>query len=280
VFSTSCSPADWNGGDPTAGSGAAFDLRSNSLRPAGWTSADAAGLPIFAGLARLDEVRSGRIDHPIRITAQRTDRSYLWPARHQAGAANDASLPPMGAWFRMKAGFDTSRYRPETRVILDAFKRHGLIVADNGSNWFFTGAADEGWDTAVLDELKSIPAGAFEAVDVASLMVHPDSGQIRGVSPATSQPPPAAAPAVTSTSPAASPTSTTAPPTTRTTNVSTTDRVTTTDDVTEGDRVAAARTDNNDDAGAPTWPLYAAGAAVLMTLVFGARRLRARRSAS
>jgi hypothetical protein len=172
--------ADWNGGSPTAGSGAVFDLRSNGLRPATWTSADAAGLPILPGLLRLDEVRSGRIDHAIRLTAQRTDRSYIWPARHQAGAARDAALPPMGAWFRLKADVDTSRFSNETRVILDAFKRHGLIVADNGSSWYFTGAADDGWDTRVLDELKSIPAGDFEAVDTSSLVVDPNSGRALG----------------------------------------------------------------------------------------------------
>ncbi|MFP3907317.1 MAG: DUF4214 domain-containing protein [Acidimicrobiales bacterium] len=171
--------AEWNGGSPRAGSGAIWDLRSNELRPSGWTSADAAGLPILPGLLRLDEVRSGNIDHALRITASRTDRSFLWPARHQAGAASDPSLPPMGAWFRMRSDVDISGFHPHTQVVLRALQTHGAVVADNGSNWFVTGSADEGWDPQMIRELKTIPAGWFEAVDVSPLMVHPDSGQIR-----------------------------------------------------------------------------------------------------
>ena len=170
--------ADWNRGNPTADQGSVFDLRSNDLRPDGWTSADAAGLPIFAGLIRRDEVASGEIDHAIRVTAEQTDRSYLWPARHHAGARSDPTLPPMGARFRLKAGFDISGFRADTRVILRAMKEHGLIVADNGSNWFFGGTAEEGWNNDMLDELKTIPAGQFEAVDASSLMVNPDSGRV------------------------------------------------------------------------------------------------------
>jgi hypothetical protein len=175
--------ADWNGGHPTAGSGAVYDLRSNALRPAGWTSADAAGLPIFPGLLRLEKVRSGVVDHAVRITAQTTDRSFLWPARHQAGSAANPNLPPMGAWFRLRGDFDISHFSHDTQVILTAFKVHGLVVADNGSNWYFGGSADVGWPEGVLDELKSIPAGAFEAVDASSLMVSPDSGQVRSSPP-------------------------------------------------------------------------------------------------
>jgi hypothetical protein len=178
--------ADWNGGNPTADQGSVFDLRSNDLRPDGWTSADAAGLPIFAGLIRRDEVEAGEIDHAIRVTADQTNKSYLWPARHQASARSDPTLPPMGARFRLKAGFDISGFRPDTRVILRAMKEHGLIVADNGSNWFFGGTAEEGWSNAMLDELKIIPAGQFEAVDASSLMVDPDSGRAVGRSPCTS----------------------------------------------------------------------------------------------
>ncbi|HEX9891211.1 MAG TPA: hypothetical protein VGB28_04050 [Actinomycetota bacterium] len=163
----------------TAGSGAIFDLTSNALRPPTWTSADAAGLPIFPGLIRRDEVEAGAIDHAIRMTASRTDRRFVWPARHQAGAADDPTLPPMGARFRLKAGFDLDGYLAETRVILRAMRTHGLIVADNGSDWYFGGAAEDGWDTEVLDELKSIPAAAFEAVDTSSLKVDPDSGQAK-----------------------------------------------------------------------------------------------------
>lgn len=173
TYDTSKDTSGWH-----AGSGAVWDLASNDLRPAGWTSADAAGLPIFPGLIRRDEIAAGVIDHPIRVTASQTDRSYIWPARHQAGARNDASLPPMGAWFRLKSGFDLSGYSSETRVILTAFKKHGLILADNGSNWFFGGAAEHGWSDTVLDELKSITAGSFEAVDTSSLMVDPNSARI------------------------------------------------------------------------------------------------------
>jgi hypothetical protein len=171
--------AHWGAAGSTAGSGAVWDLRSNALRPAGWTSADAAGLPILPGLLRLDEVRSGLVSHAIRFTAARTDRSYVWPASHQAGAAADPDLPPMGARFRLQASFDTSRYLPETQVVLRAMQRHGMILADNGSNWYLTGSADEGWDERVIAQLKSIPASAFEAIDESSLMVSPGSGAVR-----------------------------------------------------------------------------------------------------
>ena len=170
--------ADWNGGNPIADQGSVFDLRSNELRLDGWTSADAAGLPIFAGLIRRDEVEAGEVDHAIRVTASQTDKSYLWPARHQAGARSDPTLPPMGARFRLKANFDISGFRPDTRVVLRAMKKHGLIVADNGSDWFFGGTAEEGWNNTMLDELKTMPAGQFEAVDASSLMVDPDSGRV------------------------------------------------------------------------------------------------------
>jgi hypothetical protein len=156
-----------------------WDLRSNRLRPAGWTSADAAGLPIFPGLLRRDEVRAGRVDHAIRFTVARTDRSYVWPARHQAGTRRDANLPPMGARFRLKSSYDISGLRPDTQVVVRAMKKHGLILADNGSNWFFQGAADNRWSGALINELKAIPASAFEAVDASSLIVSPDSAQVR-----------------------------------------------------------------------------------------------------
>ena len=195
--------ANWNGGRPTAGSGAVFDLKSNALRPASWTSADAAGLPILPGLLRLDEVQSGHVDHAIRFTVQRTDRSYLWPARHQAGSANDANLPPMGARFRLRAGFDMAGYRPDTQVVLRAMQSFGLLLADNGSNWYFQGEAVSGWDDGFISDLKRIPASAFEAVDESSLMVDPNSGQYRGA-------PAPAAPATTA-KPAAKPKATAAP---------------------------------------------------------------------
>ena len=174
--------AHYSSGGSTAGSGAIWSLSSNALRPDGWTSADAAGLPIFPGLVRLDEVQAGNVDHAIRVTAQQTDRSYIWPARHQAGAANNPNLPPMGARFRLKAGYDISPFRADTQTILRAMKKYGLIVADNGSNWYFQGNAENGWNTSMLDQLKTVPASAFEAVDESSLMVSSDSGQIKTTS--------------------------------------------------------------------------------------------------
>jgi hypothetical protein len=164
-------------GASTAGSGAIWNLRSDALRPAGWTSADAAGLPIMPGLLRYDEVQSGSVTHAIRMTAQTTDASFLWPARHQAGARSDPSLPPMGARFRLSAGFNISGYSAQAQVVLRAMQHYGLILADNGSNWYFGGTADPAWPLSLVDELKSIPAGAFQAVDESSLMVSPDSGQ-------------------------------------------------------------------------------------------------------
>lgn len=168
-----------DGTSVSAGSGATWDLRSNALRPAGWTSADAAGLPILPGLVRVDELEAGHIDHAIRMTVSRTDRSYLWPARHQAGSRADATLPPMGARFRLRADVDLTRYAPETQVVLRAMQRHGMIVADNGSNWFFQGAASNDWPDQVISELKSVPASWFEAVDTSSLMVDPNSAEYR-----------------------------------------------------------------------------------------------------
>jgi hypothetical protein len=168
--------ADWNGGDPSAGSGAIWDLDRNRLRPETWTSADVAGLPIFAGLVRWDEVQAGEIAHAIRFTFACTTDAYVWPARHQAGV-DDPDCPPMGARFRLKAGFDLSGFSPKARVILRAMQRYGMIVADNGSDWYFQGARDRHWRNALLDELKTIPAGSFEAVDASGCMVNADSGK-------------------------------------------------------------------------------------------------------
>ncbi|HVC77973.1 MAG TPA: hypothetical protein VND96_15775 [Candidatus Micrarchaeaceae archaeon] len=168
-------------GPQTAWSGAIFDLGSNQLRPAGWTSADAAGLPIFPGLVRLDEVQAGLVTHALRFTVQQSDTSYLWPARHQAGSASNPNLPPMGARFRLKASFSISGFGHEAQVVLTAMKHYGLIVADNGSNWFFQGTMDAGWNAgpypAMISQLKTVPASAFEAVDESALMVDPNSGQ-------------------------------------------------------------------------------------------------------
>ena len=160
----------------TAGSGATWSLTSDKLRPAGWTSADAAGLSILAGLLRLDEVKAGRVDHAIRFTTDITDRSYIWPARHEAGSVSDSTYPPMGARFRLKASFPISSYRADTRVVLRAMKKYGLVLADNGSPWYFQGTSEKGWPNAMLDELKAIPARAFEAVDTSSLEKNSNSG--------------------------------------------------------------------------------------------------------
>ena len=122
-----------------AGSGAIWNLNSNTLRPAGWTSADAAGLPILPGLVRYDEVESGSITHAIRMTAETTDTSYFWPARHEAGSSSNPNLPPMGARFRLDAGFNISGFSPQAQVVLRAMQQYGLILADNGSNWYFGG---------------------------------------------------------------------------------------------------------------------------------------------
>jgi hypothetical protein len=171
--------AQYNASGSTAGSGAIWNLKSNALRPAGWTSADAAGLPILPGLLRDDEVQSGVITHAIRMTAEATDTSYLWPARHEAGTSSNPNLPPMGARFRLKAGYNISGYSPQAQVVLRAMQQYGLILADNGSNWYFGGTADDNWPAALVNELKGVPASAFEAVDESSLMVDPNSGQAR-----------------------------------------------------------------------------------------------------
>lgn len=168
--------AAWNGGEPTAGSGSVWDLSSNALRPDGWTSADAAGLPILPGLVRYDEVLDGHIRHAIRFTAELTRDTHLWPARHDAGSA-DRSYPSMGARFRLEADFDLSGFTPKARVILRAMQRYGLILADNGANWFFQGTVDDRWTNRLLDQLKSVPASVFEAVDESSCMVDADSGR-------------------------------------------------------------------------------------------------------
>jgi len=147
-----------------AGSGAIWNLRSNKLRPAGWTSADAAGLPIFPGLARYDEVKRGEIDHALRFTVQRTRRAYVFPARHYASDSNDASLPPMGLRLRLRASFDVSGYPRQARIVLLALKRYGMIVADNGSSWYITGAPDARWSNDQLHTLGRVKGSDFEVV--------------------------------------------------------------------------------------------------------------------
>ena len=152
-----------------ASSGAVWDLNNSALRPEGWTSADAAGLPILPGLARFDEIRTGVITHALRVTAPQTQRAYIHPATHFAGRA-DPSLPPMGARIRMRADFDTSGYKGDALVVLTALKRYGMIVADNGSPWFVTGSTDSRWNDDDLNQLKNVPGTAFEVVDTGPLV--------------------------------------------------------------------------------------------------------------
>jgi hypothetical protein len=184
-------------GHSTAGSGAIWSLTSDALRPATWTSADAAGLPIFPGLLRPEEVLAGAVTHAIRFTAQHTQKAFIWPARHQAGDTTDPNVPPMGARFRLKMSFDISGFSPATQVVLRAMQHYGLILADNGSNWYFQGAASNSWGDQLISELKRVPASAFEAVDESSLMVDPNSGATSTSPPppsAPSPPPPPSAP--------------------------------------------------------------------------------------
>jgi hypothetical protein len=165
----------------TAGSGAIWNLNSNHLRPPGWTSADAAGLPILPGLVNYNEVVSGHIGHAIRFTAQTTDTKYIWPARHEAGAVSDAGYPPMGARFRLSAHFKlpASKCARPCQVVIQAMKTYGLILADNGSNWFFQGTTDRRWTYKMVDQLKQIPASEFQAVDESCLIVNSNSGRAR-----------------------------------------------------------------------------------------------------
>lgn len=160
-----------------AGSGAIFNLSSNALRPAGWTSTDAAGLAILPGLVRYDEVAAGEIRHALRFTVPSTGRAYVWPARHYASSLTDPKYPPMGQRFRLKAGFDISPFPAEVQVILRALKKYGMMLADNGSAWYISGAPDARWNNTNLNTIKTVPGSAFEAVDVSSLMVDPNSGQ-------------------------------------------------------------------------------------------------------
>ena len=152
-----------------AGSGAIFNLRSNHLRPAGWTSADAAGLPIFPGLARYDEVARGSIDHALRFTVERTRRAYVYPARHYASSETDPSLPPMGLRVRLKANVNISHLPYQARIVAAALKRYGMIVADNGSNWYVSGAPNPRWNDDQLHQLDQLHGSDFEVVDTSSL---------------------------------------------------------------------------------------------------------------
>lgn len=163
-----------------ASSGARYSLRSNVLRTEGWTSADAAGLPILPGLVRYEEVEAGRIDHALRFTAPQTRREYVWPARHFASDLTGQQYPPMGQRFRLRANFNISGYSSDVQVILRAMKEYGIVLADNGSPWFISGVPDERWDNDVLvQEFQRLHGSDFEAVDSSLLMIDPDSGQVR-----------------------------------------------------------------------------------------------------
>ena len=159
------------GGKWTAGSGAIWSLSSNALRPAGWTSADAAGLQILPGLARWDEVAAGHIDHALRFTVQHSRRAYVYPATHYASSLTDPNLPPMGLRLRLRGDFDTSTFPAQVRVLLEALQRYGMVVADNGSNWYISGAPDAHWNNDDLHTLGRVKGSDFEVIDPAA--IHP-----------------------------------------------------------------------------------------------------------
>ena len=162
-----------------AGSGVIFPLRSSTLRPAGWTSADAAGLPIFPGLVRYDEVAAGAIRHAIRFTVPQTLKAYVWPARHYASSIMNPAYPPMGQRFRLRASIDSSSYPADAQVILRSLQKYGMILADNGSAWYISGAPDDRWNNNSLSTLKNVLGSDFEAVDDSVFMVDPNSSQAR-----------------------------------------------------------------------------------------------------
>jgi len=166
-------PGQWG-----AGAGAIFNLKSNELRKANWTSADAAGLPIFPGLVRYDEVESGEIDHALRFTIPHTQAAYVWPARHKASGNTSLNVPPMGVRFRLRAGFDLSNYSLANRVILKALKKYGMFLADNGSAVFISGLQDSRWDIDDLHKLGGVTAADFEAVDESDLQKSSNSGAV------------------------------------------------------------------------------------------------------
>ncbi len=168
-------PTSWQ-----AGAGAVWSLNSHALRPAGWTSADAAGLPILPGLIRYEEVAAGEITHALRFTADVTRKAYVWPARHFASNNTNPNVPAMGQRFRLKASKNLSGYSQDIQVIFTAFKRYGIILADNGSNWYIGGEHNPAWDDDILvSAFRTLKGADFEAVDVSSLMLSSDSGQIR-----------------------------------------------------------------------------------------------------
>jgi hypothetical protein len=172
IYDASFDSGQWSGG-----AGAIWDLNSNALRTETWTSADAAGLPILPALVRYDEIDAGEIKHAIRFTAEET-AGYIWPARHLTSDPQNG-IPPMGARFRLKADYDISGFPQEMQVILQAMKDYGIILADNGSNWFVSGAPNERWDNDMLHLLDVLTGDDFEAVDTSGLMVDQNSGEVR-----------------------------------------------------------------------------------------------------
>ena len=175
--------AEWNNGNPRAHAAVIWDLGSNALRADGRSSADEAGLAMFCGLARWDEVQAGAIRHALRFEATEahidgTTGAHLWPARHDTQTPNP-NAPPMGARFRLKASYDISGFSPNTQVVLRALKHYGMFLSDVGLDWELVGTADPGWDTNVLQELFTVPANQFEAVDESSLMIDPNSAQAK-----------------------------------------------------------------------------------------------------
>ncbi len=173
----------WNtrirNGHWVAGSGATWSLKSNALRPNTWTSADAAGLPILPGLLRWSEVKVGRVNHAIRFTTDVTSSHHVWPAKHDAGSQSSLAYPPMGARFRLRASYPLAGYGTLARRVIMAMKRYGLVLADNGSPWFFQGEQSGGWPPAMVEQLKRIPASAFQAVDTSRLMIRSTSAATR-----------------------------------------------------------------------------------------------------
>jgi len=174
TYSTRVRDGHW-----AAGSGAVWSLGSNRLRPDGWTSADAAGLPILPGLLRWNEVKARRVDHAIRFTTDVTSRHHVWPARHDAGSKDSLRYPPMGARFRLRASYSAEGLSAGARAVVRAMKKYGLVLADNGSPWFFQGEQDPHWPDRLVEDLKTIPASAFVAVDTSSLKVSEDSAATR-----------------------------------------------------------------------------------------------------
>lgn len=172
IFDASFDGTNWNGG-----SGAIWDLNSNALRPDTWTSADAAGLPILPGLVRYDEVLAGEINHALRFTVE-VSAGYLWPGRHLTDDPQDG-VPPLGSRFRLKADYDISGFPPEMQVILQALKTYGMFLADNGSDWYVSGAPDERWDNDMLHLLDVLTGNDFEAVDASGMIVDVDSGEAK-----------------------------------------------------------------------------------------------------